>query len=433
MTEAVLEPFKLTTAVEALAAALLIGLLIGAQREEAGGEEHPGLRDFLLVTLTGGICGLLENPWLDAAALLSMAATFAVFHFESREKRTGITTELAAVAAFLLALFAASPQFNLSGFPWGRPLAIGVTILTVIFLEARQRLHTLLQRVITEQEFNATLWFVAVVVVIYPLLPVGVYGPYDFFSPRQVWRYVMLISSISFVGYFFEKFLGEERGLFYTSILGGLASTPAVTVEFARRSKERPDETLDLWRAFTVANTVQFPRTALILAAVNPAMLRATAWPLAAMMAWGIALEQILGRWPHKQVDSLVIKPANPFRIEPALRFGLMFTGVVFLTKAAMARLGPNAFLGTSLIGGLVDVATVIAPASDLVRAQRLSLDTASIAVLAALGSNAILKIILAAVSGTRAFVLRVAGSFVLWAAVGAGAWWIERVWNAKI
>ena len=81
--------------------------------------------------------------------------------------------------------------------------------------------------------FAATLAFVGVVVVIYPLLPEGAYGPYAFFEPRQVWKFVILISSISYLGYFLEKFLGEEQGLFYTSVLGGLASTTAATL--ARR------------------------------------------------------------------------------------------------------------------------------------------------------------------------------------------------------
>lgn len=414
--------------IEALASALLVGLLVGAQREEAGGDEHPGLRDFVLVTLAGGVCGLLESLWLDAAALVSIAAIFTVFHYENREKRGGITTELAAIAAFLLAMIASSPKFNSGGAAWGRPLAIGVTIVIALFLEARERLHKLLRSVITEQEFNATLSFVAVVAVIYPLLPEGYYGPYGFFSPSQVWRFVILISCISYVGYFLQKFMGEERGLFYTSILGGLASTTAATIEFARRSRENPDETLGLWRAFVIANTVQFPRTALILGTVHPDMLRALAWPLAAMMLAGIAFEQVLMRWPHKHVVGLKTTPQNPFRLRPALEFGLLFTAVMFLSKAGTVTLGTGAFMGTSVIGGLVDVATVIAPAADLLRSSRLTMDTAAAAVLLALASNALLKIVLAAVCGTREFVVRVAGSFVLWATVGAAVWFVSKI-----
>lgn len=415
-------PLEITlrVAIESIAGALLVGVLIGAQREEAGGDCHPGLRDFIPIALTGGVCGLLGNPWLAAAALLSIVILLAVYHVENRANRAGITTELAAVATFGLALLAASPQFS-----FGMPVAIGVTILVAVFLEFKLRLHTLLRETITEREFNATLAFAIVVLVIYPLLPEGAYGPYSFFAPRQVWRFVILISSISYLGYFLEKFLGEEKGLIYTSILGGLASTTAATLHFAKLSKERPEDTFGLWRAFVIANTVQFPRTLLIVVSASRELAVISLWPMAAMTLCGVVLAEVLKRWPHKRVATLAMTPGNPFRIQPALRFGLLFTAIVFVTKAAADRLGAGAFYGTSLLGGLVDVATVIAPAADLIRAHNISLNTANVAVLLALASNAVLKVVIAGLSGTRAFALRVTAAFALWAAVGAAAWWI--------
>jgi uncharacterized membrane protein (DUF4010 family) len=397
-----------------------VGLLIGAQREAAGGDRHPGLRDFLLVTLAAGVCGLLENLWLDAVALACISGIFLLFHYEERAHRNGITTELAAIGAFLLALLASSRQF-----PWGRPLAMGAAIVMAILLEARARLHTLLRETITEQEFNGTLAFLAVVLVIYPLLPAGSYGPYAFFSPRQVWMFVILISSISYAGYFLEKFLGEEKALIYSAILGGLASTTAATLHFARASRQRPEQTFGLWRAFVIANTVQFPRTALIVTLVSRDLARATAWPLAAMLVTGIVLQEVLRRWPHKPVETVAIKPGNPFRLLPALQFGALFTAVVFVTKVVTARLGTDAFYATSLLGGLVDVATVIAPAVDLMGSQHISLHVAATAVLISLASNAVLKIAVAAISGTVAFTLRITAAFGLWALTGVGVWWI--------
>jgi uncharacterized membrane protein (DUF4010 family) len=414
----------LAVAVEALAGALLVGFLIGAQREAAGGDRHPGLRDFLLVALAGGICGVVDMAWLDAAALLSIVALFAVYHYECRDHRTGITTELAAAAVFLLALLAASWKL-----PFAMPLAIGTAIIIAVFLEARERLHKLLRETITEAEFNATLRFVTLVLVIYPLLPVGAYGPYSFFIPRQVWLFVILISSISYVGYFLEKFLGEEKGLIYTSILGGLASTTAATMHFARNQKEAQkegsDETIGLWRAFVIANSVQFPRALLIVALVNTDLAALLALPMVVMTLGGIVLAEVLRRWPHKHTTAPAMAPGNPFRLMPALQFGALFTVIVFLSKAASDRLGTGAFLGTSLLGGLVDVATVIAPAADLIRAHQLSLVSAGIAVLFALASNAALKVVLAAVSGTLRFAMLVLASFVYWAIAGAAAWWI--------
>ncbi len=97
---------------------------------------------------------------------------------------------------------------------------------------------------------------------------------------------------------------------------------------------------------------------------------------------------------------------------------------IVFVSKAAAARAGQQAFMGTSLLGGLVDVATVVAPASDLIHSQAITVRTAEYAVLLALAANAALKVVLAAMSGTRAFVLRIAAAFIVWAAAaGVGLW----------
>src|ERR1700691_4825129 len=361
---------SLSTTVESLAGALLIGLLIGGQREAAHREPGhdnagtpPGLRDFLIIALAGGVCGLLGTPWLTAPVLISITGLLAVFHFEDRLQRRGITTELGGVATFALSYLAASPVPS-----YAEPVAIAVTLIVVVFLEAKQYLEKLLRETISITEFNATLAFVGVVVVIYPLLPEGAYGPYAFFEPRQVWKFVILISSLSYIGYFLEKFLGEEQGLFYTSVLGGLASPTAATLLFARQSKERPEDTFGLWRAFVIANTVQFPRTFLILIAVSPDLARVCVWPLAAMLVCGLLLAEILKRWPHKRIEPVPMQSGNPFRILPALRFGAMFAGVVFLSKWAAASLGTGAFYWTSLLGGLVDVSTVIAPAAELLK-----------------------------------------------------------------
>jgi len=417
----------LPAAVESLAGALLIGLLIGGEREAAhkdaglhNGGTPPGLRDFLIVALAGGVCGMLAVPWLTAPVLLSLTALFAIFHYEERAERRGITTEVAAVATFALAYFAASnsPAF-------AEPMAIAITLIVVVFLETKQWIAKLLRETINETEFNATLAFIGVVVVIYPLLPEGAYGPYAFFDPKQVWKFVILISSISYLGYFLEKFMGQEKGLFYTSVLGGLASTTAATLLFARESKDRPENTFGLWRAFVIANTVQFPRTLLIVLAVDQNLARACLWPLLAMLATGVAFAEILKRVPHKTVAAVPMQSGNPFRLGPALRFGAMFAGVVFISKAAAATLGTGAFYWTSLLGGLVDVSTVIAPAGGFLKAGTMSVGTAEIAVLLALAANAVQKILVAAGSGTREFALRVTGAFVLWAAVGAATWFV--------
>jgi uncharacterized membrane protein (DUF4010 family) len=409
----------LAAVVRALASALLIGMLVGAQRETSM-RYHPGLRDFLLIAIAGGIAGLVGNPVLAAGIIIAIIIAMSVFHFEARKTRAGITTEIAAIATYGLAYFAASNPFD-----FAQPIAIAVALITIVCLEAKQWLRHLVREDVTEAEFNATLGFVAVVLVIYPLLPTEAYGPYSFFKPRQVWMFVILISSISYIGYFLEKYLGGEKGLVYTSILGGLASTTAATLHLSRVSKDRPEESFGLWRALVIANTVQFPRTLLIVAAASPPLALVSTGPLLMMTIFGVVLAEILRRWPHPKAQPVPLKPGNPFRIKPALRFGIMFTIVVFISKAATALLGASAFYATSLIGGLVDVATVIAPAGDLLKASRITVGTAELAVLLALLSNAILKVFITFSSGTRSIAWRATFTFTLWTIAAALGWWV--------
>ena len=92
----------------AMAEALLIGLLLGVEREADQTERHAGLRDFITIALSGGVCGLLGQAWLTGTALIALTGLIAVFRIQTPE-RTGITTELAAVATFLLCVLTTTP------------------------------------------------------------------------------------------------------------------------------------------------------------------------------------------------------------------------------------------------------------------------------------------------------------------------------------
>ncbi len=394
-------------AIQSLAEALLIGLLVGAQRESVEGV-HPGLRDFVLIALSGGICGLIQQSWLTSSVLISITLMMAVYHWELREKRSGITTEMGAIATFCITYLTAIPDW-----PEAAPIAIGAAIAVTAFLEFKKRLQTFFREVISEQEFNGTLAFLSVVLVIYPLLPPGRYGPYEFFAPREVWFFVILVSTISYAGYFMQKFLGHRRGLEYTALIGGLASTLATTLDLARRSRHEPENSQIYARAAVLANSVQFPRTLLILALTNTAMAGRAAFPLLAAFIMGCVLSWLLTRW----VPQGIATPAttgNPMRLQRVLTFGALFAAVVFLNRAAIAELGGAAVYATSALGGLVDPGTVVISSSDLLNKHSIDVHLAVTFVFVALAANILLKVILAAVTGTVSFAWRLLAALSL-------------------
>lgn len=393
----------------AMAEALLIGFLVGAQREAALGERYPGIRDFLLIALVGALCGLLGQPWFAVASLGAITLLLAVFHFQITE-RAGITTEMAAIATFWFGYLATTPYAT---------LAIGLTIVVVTALEFKQWLHRLVRETITVGEFNDTLRFLALVFVIYPLLPAGDFGPYHFFSPRQVWLFVILVSSISYVGYFLTKFLGESKGLELASLLGGLASSTAATAAFAKGCHEEPEKLREYWQATLIANAVMGPRSLIVIYAVAPELGRASLAMLMAMAAVGLAFAWVVsrGRRPAAGREAPAgqqIELRNPFRVLPALEFGAFFAVILLIGKAAAARMGGASAYWTSAIGGSVNVDAVSVTLADLLHHAQISLPIGVVGVLVAWASNAVVKSAIAAVAGSAAFGWRVATGFVV-------------------
>ena len=407
----------LPDAVRAIIEALLIGFLIGAQREASHGERHPGVRDFVLIALTGGVCGLLQNPWLTVAALVSLTALLGVYYFHIRE-RTGITTEIAAVATFALGFLVATPDN-----PLGAPLAIGTAVVVVALLEAKRSLHKLLRETITESEFNDTLRFLALIFVIHPILPEGAYGPYGFFAPRKIWLFVILVSSISYSGFFLEKFLGATRGLKLAGVFGGLASTTAATASFARSCAEAPAATPLFAQAAVIANAVQFPRILVILFAVNPVLARVSFVPLAAMGVAGVLFGLLMNRMAQPAAATPLAGLRNPFRIVPALKFGALFALILLASKAAAEMFGGGAVYLTGALAGSLDVDAVAVSAADLVATGRIDAPAGALSVILALFANAVVKSVIAASTAGGSFARRLAAAFAVVFGAGAAAW----------
>ena len=395
------------------AQALLIGFLIGADRESALGERHPGMRDFILISLVGAITGLLGQIWLAVAALLSIALLLAVFHYQIPE-RAGITTEMAAVATFFFGFLTATPHAS---------LATGMAIVVVGCLEGKQFLHGLVRGTITATEFNSTLRFLALIFIIYPLLPEGSYGPYQFFRPRQIWLFVIVVSSISYVGYFLDKFLGTAKALQLTGLLGGLSSTTAATAAFARDCREEPERIDEYWEATLVANAIQGPRSLIVLYVVNADLAKASLPMLLATCAAGFLFARIVAR--RRTATRPVsgdhpVELRNPFRLLPALEFGGIFAAILLIGRAAAARLGGGSAYWTSAIGGTVNVDAVSVTLADLLRGGQIALRTGVAGVLVAWIANAVLKSILATTGGSARFGWRVTLGFLV---MGAAGW----------
>jgi uncharacterized membrane protein (DUF4010 family) len=367
----------------------------------------------MVIAATGCICGMQQRPVLTAVAGV---AVLAILLFSKlRAIRGGITTELAGIAVFCLSYVAVSPDFAA-----GEATAIGIAVILTLFLEARRRVHKFFRETITEVEFNDTLRFLALIFVIYPVLPDQGFGPHQAFNPQHIWRFVILVSSVSYLGYFLEKFLGAKRGLSVTSVLGGLASTTAATSAFAEEVREQPERLTEYWKAATLANSIQFPRILVLLVVISPPLAAQSAAPLLVMMVAGILLSFLIRSGTSAEAgEHRRVQVRNPFSLVPALKFGAVFAGIVALAKGASASFGESGLLVTSAVGGLLDVDAIAVTAGQMSNSGTSQTGAASLAVLAALAANAVFKTGLAWIAGTPAFSMRVGVSFLV--LLGAG------------
>src|SRR5581483_4659493 len=130
------------------ALALLIGALMGVDREKHKAEEGHisvgGLRTFILIAAVGAMAAWmsaqLANPSVFAAALVCIAAgVFLGYHAHARQypQSLGLTTEMAALAVFLLG------GMTMVGHA---ALAVGLGIAGSAVLAYKQPLHGLVSK-----------------------------------------------------------------------------------------------------------------------------------------------------------------------------------------------------------------------------------------------------------------------------------------------
>lgn len=399
--------------------ALAIGFLVGRTREPwEGTPPRPGLRDFLIIALLGAIAGHVGSAAIAIALFLGVMGTVLLMRIEHPE-RNGVTTELAAAATFALAGLCLTSD---------RPFGAGLGIVLAAVLAEREQLRRFVREGISDREYIDTLSFLGLIFIIYPLLPEGSYGPFGFFDPRRIWLFVILVSGVSYVGYFLTKFTGGERGALLTAIVGALASTTAYTVGISRAVAEAPASAVSAARYALIGNSILFPRMLVIVAVVSPSLAIAAAPSFAAMMIAGF-ISAILLASASRNADSAdtvsVSAFSNPFSIRPALQFGVVYIVVVLFTQVAKHYAGYGGQMVVSAISGLVDVDAISLTLAGFVQNGSSAARDAVIGMTLAAGVNAIFKSAVAQTSHQSAFYLRLMAGFVIMFAVGAAAIWM--------
>ncbi len=297
-------------------------------------------------------------------------------------------------------------------------LAASAAVITAVVLDNKRELHQALQK-LQEYELDAALRLLIISIVLLPLLPNQSYGPWNALNPYEIWWMVVLIASISFVGYFAIKIGGAKRGILFTSIFAGLSSSTALTLQFSHLSREQANISPLLASGILLSCGTMFPRLLIILFVINPQLV-SLLWPIVmAMMAalylpaWWI--------WRRSEVEQIEQsnKQSNPLALQSALFFGMMLAVIMLLSHALAEWFGNAGVLILSALSGITDV-DAISLALGRQSIQILSVTTAALGILIAASVNTIVKMSMVVAIGDKKLWLRVAPVMVGCVAVGA-------------
>lgn len=373
--------------------ALVIGVLVGLQREYAydtpGKELATGARTMAIMGLLGCagafLSDLINSPWVLAVIILVVGIFFSINYFiDASNGNAGLTTEISGLITLLAGALAYWNQLA---------LAVAIGVATAVLLSIKPEMHRFIER-LTREDIYATMKFAVVTAIVLPVLPNQVFGPepFDIFNPYKIWLLVVLISGISFIGYILIKVVGARKGIGLTGLLGGLASSTAVTLSFTQKSKTEEEFSKAFAHAIIVAWTVMFSRVVVEVAVINPPLARQLLVPVMIPVGAGLAYCVYL-YYTQKTDTGTDVTFHNPFELGPAVTFGFVFVIILFLSKAAHVYLGNTGIYLSSIIAGLADVDAIALSVADLSRGQTgPALKTSVQAVLLAAVSNTFLK-----------------------------------------
>ena len=387
------------TTILQLAIALAIGLIIGMERgwqsrDSPQGSRTAGVRSFAFVGLFGGLSALLAGKFGANILVGTFLGLVLIVAFSYRisakgSQDFGITTELSLLITFILGALAGS---GLEG------EAVASAVVVAALLGYKQEIHSILNQ-LERRELIATLQLLIVAVVALPLLPNRNIGPWETLNPRTIGWIVLLIAGISYIGYFAMRILGNRVGLLATAVIGGLVSSTAVTLAYARIARKERDNLALLGAGISLAGGIMAVRLLIEIGIVNPSLLPLLIVPIGLLAIVPLIATVAIAIRTTQNLSSAEVKLKNPVELGAALGFAAVLSILFVLVRAAQTFFGDTGIYVLAAISGIADVDTVSLSLAQATR-ENLSLEIAATGILIAAMVNTLFKAVLATFIG---------------------------------
>ena len=341
-------------AFQQLGIAVLLGLLVGLQREHAA-SGIAGMRTFPLITVLGTLSALMVSElgvWIVPFALLGVVAVIVVGHLpqlRQSDPHPGTTTDMAMLVMFCVGAF-------LVVGPMVVAVAVGGGV--AVLLQFKGELHGIAKK-LGDEDLRAIMQFVLISCIILPVLPNHNFGPSAFFNlaptaldvinPFETWLMVVLIVGMSLGGYIVYKFFGSNAGILLGGVLGGAISSTATTVSYSQQAKDNLPNRRIAIVVIMIASTISYFRVLIAISIVSPDFLLKVSGPVCILMGLTFVPAMLMWFRNHNQPKAMPDQK-NPTQMKSALIFGAMYVGVLFALAAAKQFIGGQ---GLYLVAGL--------------------------------------------------------------------------------
>jgi uncharacterized membrane protein (DUF4010 family) len=394
--------------------ALIVGLVIGAERQQRLAEsatvhKSAGIRTFAIVALVGAVGVLLEQPIALGALAAGIVAAALVAYGLGDRTDPGLTSEAALILTFGLGALAIT-----------RPeIALSLGIVTALLLAFRQRLHDVVNEVLSPRELRDALIVAGAVLVALPLMPDRTVDPFGVVNPFVLWRLVTLILSIHLGAHVARRMLGARWGTPIAGFASGFVSSSATIAAMGAQAKKEPSRRSAALSGATASTVATFVQMGVLVTAASPDLGRRLAVPLG---LGGLAATLVAAFFARSASSTEASSEKQVSAVD--LRGAGMFA--VLVTVASVVSLGGRALAGdagaviAAVIAALADAHAAAASVGSLAVAGAVEPDLAVVAVLACLSTNSVTKIVLAFGAGDRDYGSRIAAATLT---VLAAAW----------
>ena len=342
---------------------LLLGLsfFLGLSFEDffahVGTKRPGGIRTFPMLALAGGLLYLLDPAHLVAftAGLLLLGAWLVVFYREhireldeQGQPNVGLMVLLLNVHAYLLGAIAlALPHW----------VAVGTTVVAVLLLTGRERLHDLARRV-EMREIVTAVQFLILTGLILPLLPGVPVTRFTTITPRQAWLALTVVCTLSYVSYLAQRYLAVSASGLWMAALGGLYSSTATTVVLARQCRVDAASRVHGLAGITLATGVMYLRILVIVAVFNLALARTLVGPLLGLCVAALVMTALQYRMRAAAPESPERLPVsrNPLELGAATVFAVLFVLTSMLSAWVTGAFGVAGVYSLAAITGVTDI-----------------------------------------------------------------------------